>query len=187
MVAAMGGCDGIVEIRPASEDDARGIAEVRVRTWQKAYSDIMPAEFLEGLSVDAGERRWRELLSAPTPDHWTLVAESAHRVVGFVSAGVPRDEGLPKGAGEVYAIYVIADCWNRGVGRALLGQAEQRLTEQGFDQAVLWVLADNQRARAFYEGAGWHADGGTKQAPFGGREVSEVRYRVALGRAGRAP
>ena len=186
MVAAMDGCAGIVEIRRASSDDARGIAEVRVRTWQKAYSDILPPEFLDALSVDAGESRWRDLLSAPGPDRWTLVAESSGQVVGFVSAGVPRDEGMPRLTGELYAIYVLPDCWDRGVGRSLIGQAEEKLKQQGFKEAVLWVLADNQRARAFYERAGWHADIGTKQAEFGGREVTEARYRIALGRAGHA-
>ena len=184
MVAAMGACDGMVEIRQAGADDARGIAEVRVRTWRKAYSHILPAEFLDGLSVDDGASRWLGFLSAPTPDRRTWVGESAGRVIGFVTAGVPRDDGMPRLTGEIYAIYVLPDCWDRGVGRKLIAHAEHELKEQGFDEAVLWVLADNQRARAFYERSGWHADGGSKQATFGGREVTEVRYRVALGRQG---
>lgn len=184
MVAAMGGCDGMVEIRTAREADARGIAEVRVRTWQRAYRDILPAEFLDELSVEAGESRWRDLLSAPAPDRRTWVADSAGqvvgRVVGFVTAGALRGQPVQPLTGEVYAIYVLPDCWDRGVGWALLGHAEKDLREHGYDEAVLWVLADNQRARTFYERAGWRADGVTKQDTFGGREVTEVRYRIAL-------
>lgn len=180
MVVAMGVCDGTVGIRRAREADARGIAEVRVRTWQKAYCDILPTAFLNELSVDAGESRWRELLSAPAPDRWTLLAESARQVVGFVTAGVVRGEASQPLSGEVYAIYVLPDCWGRGVGRSLLAHAEHDLIEHGYDEAVLWVLADNERARAFYEAAGWHADGGVKHDTFGGREVTEVRYRIAL-------
>jgi ribosomal protein S18 acetylase RimI-like enzyme len=183
MVVAMGACDGIAVIRPAHADDARDIADVRVRTWQEAYRDILPTEFLNELSVDAGAKRWRELLNAPSPDRWTLVAESAGQVVGFVAAGVPRDEPAQPLSGEIYAIYVLPDCWGQGVGRQLLNHAEQSLMEQGNVQAVLWVLADNRRARTFYERAGWHADGGTKRDKFGGREVEEVRYRIALGRS----
>jgi ribosomal protein S18 acetylase RimI-like enzyme len=176
----MGACDGNLEIRLAGEGDARDIAEVRVRTWQKAYGGILPADFLEGLSVDAGESRWRDLLSAPTADRWTLVAESSGQVVGFASAGVPRDDEMTRLTGEVYAIYVLPSCWDKGVGRSLISYAQRQLKEQGFDEAVLWVLADNERARTFYERAGWRPDGGTKQATFGGREVTEVRYRIAL-------
>jgi len=184
MVVAMGACDAIAVIRRARADDAQGIADVRVRTWQEAYRQIMPTAFLNGLSVDADEKRWRELLNAPSPNRRTLVAESDGQVVGFVTAGVLRGETEQPLSGEVYAIYVMPDCWDQGVGRQLLAHAEQGLMEQGYAQAVLWVLADNQRARAFYERAGWHADGGTKRATFGGREVEEVRYRIALGMSG---
>jgi ribosomal protein S18 acetylase RimI-like enzyme len=183
MVEAMGSCDGLVQVRPASAADARGIAEVRVRTWQVAYRDILPAEFLDDLSVDASEDRFRERLSAPTPDRSTWVAEAAGQVIGFVAAGVPRDEGTHPLTGEVYAIYVMPDCWDNGIGWDLLTRAEGELRERGYAEAVLWVLADNQRARAFYERAGWRSDGGTKQDTFGGAEVTEVRYRIDLKRS----
>jgi ribosomal protein S18 acetylase RimI-like enzyme len=183
MVDVMGSCDGVVDIRPARKVDARGIAEVRVRTWQKAYRDILPTEFLNGLSVDAGERRWRDVLSAPAPERGTWVAESAGQVVGFVTSGAVRGQPAQPLTGEVYAIYVLPDCWDRGVGRTLLARAERELMERGYATAMLWVLADNQRARTFYERAGWHADGGTKQDTFGGREVAEVRYRIDLERS----
>lgn len=183
MVDAMGACDGLVDIRPAVETDARGIAEVRVRTWQKAYRDILPAAFLDGLSVEAGESRWRELLSAPSPDRGTWVAAADSTIVGFITVGAVRDRPLEPLTGELYAIYVLPDCWDRGVGRALLARAERELMERGYARAVLWVLADNQRARAFYERAGWHADGGTKLDTFGGREVAEVRYGIELERS----
>jgi ribosomal protein S18 acetylase RimI-like enzyme len=183
MVVAMGVCDGTVVIRRAGEADARGIAEVRIRTWREAYSDLMPTDFLNALSFDATERRWRESLRSGDPSRRMQVAESAGQVVGFVSAGVPRDEPAEPLTGEVYAIYVTPDCWDRGVGRKLLAHAEKDLTDLGYTEAMLWVLTDNQRARAFYERAGWHADGATKRATFGGREVEEVRYRIALGRS----
>lgn len=176
----MGACDGMVVIRSAREEDARGIADVRVRTWQQAYRDILPRAFLNELSVDASESRWRQSLSAPAPDRATWVAVAGSRIVGFVSAGAVRDQPAQPLTGEVYAIYVLPDCWSRGVGRNLLAHAEQALTQQGYKEAMLWVLADNQRARTFYERAGWHADGGAKQDSFGGRAVTEVLYRIAL-------
>ena len=57
------------------------------------------------------------------------------------------------------------------------------LIAHGYDDAVLWVLADNQRARTFYEMAGWRADGGIKHDTIGGREIEEVRYRLTLERS----
>jgi ribosomal protein S18 acetylase RimI-like enzyme len=186
MVVAMGACEGKVDLRPAGIADARAIAQVRVQTWQVAYRDMLPAQFLDELSVETSERRFREVLSSPTRDRRTWVAHSDGQVVGFVSLGAVRDEPPPPGSGEVYAIYVLPDCWDRGVGRLLLDTAARELTTLGYGSALLWVLADNQRARAFYERAGWQADGATKQATFGGRAVTEVRYWTSLDRAGRA-
>jgi Tfp pilus assembly protein PilP len=41
----------------------------------------------------------------------------------------------------------------------------------------LWVLASNERARAFYGARGWRPDGGTKTEPREGFSLNEVRYR----------
>ncbi|HEY5187376.1 MAG TPA: hypothetical protein VIM19_21360 [Actinomycetes bacterium] len=40
----------------------------------------------------------------------------------------------------------------------------------------LWVLADNTRARSFYEAAGFVADGRCQDIEIGGTTVAEVRY-----------
>ena len=45
---------------------------------------------------------------------------------------------------------------------------------------MLWVLADNVRARAFYEHHGWLADGEEKLFEMGGERYPEVRYRRSL-------
>ena len=66
-----------------------------------------------------------------------------------------------------------------------MAKAEQLLKDAGFTEAFLWVLEGNARGRRFYEAAGWDADGQTKTAAIGGRELVEVRYRKQL--TGHAP
>ncbi|MEO8626444.1 MAG: GNAT family N-acetyltransferase [Candidatus Limnocylindrales bacterium] len=176
----MGTCDGIVHIRRAIEADARGIAEVHVRTWQQAYRGTLPLAFLQALSVDTREVFWRDELHALAPDRRPWVAETGRGIVGFVSAGLGRDEAAPPLTGEVYAMYVLPDCWDRGVGRTLLAHAEHDLVDHGYSEAEMWILSDNDRARGFYEKAGWRADGGIKRVAIGGEEFEEVRYRLTL-------
>ena len=67
--------------------------------------------------------------------------------------------------------------WRAGAGRALLAAVEHALTDAGFAEATLWVLEQNERARRFYERAGWHDDGGRQQERFLETDVTEVRYR----------
>lgn len=179
----MAPCDEIFHIRRSREDDARGIAEVHIQTWRDAYREQLPRAFLAGLSVDNRERMWSNELHVMPPERRPWVAEAGGRVIGFVSAGGSRDESAQQGEGEVYAIYVLPDCWARGIGRNLLSHAEHDLLRHGYSQAILWCLAANDRARAFYEQVGWHLDGGTMQRSIGGLELEEVRYRRALDRS----
>lgn len=45
---------------------------------------------------------------------------------------------------------------------------------------TLWTLELNQRARRFYERAGFELDGARKQLTIAGVELWEVRYRKEL-------
>jgi hypothetical protein len=59
-------------------------------------------------------------------------------------------------------------------------QGEEELRALGHEQAVLWVLEDNPRARRFYEIAGWSPDGNKRVLEIFGFDVTEVRYHKQL-------
>jgi GNAT superfamily N-acetyltransferase len=81
--------------------------------------------------------------------------------------------------GELYALYVTPAWWSTGTGRALMGSVLAALEAERYRRVVLWVLADNARARRFYERAGFAADGGTNiLTGLGG--VLELRYTRPL-------
>ena len=107
-------------------------------------------------------------------------AKDALRVNLLVGAGPCEDDDLGPSVGQVYAIYLVAECWGRGIGRDLLQRAETDLGSAGYQGASLWVLTTNDRARRFYEAAGWRPDGTHKIEPFGGAELDEIRYRKQL-------
>jgi GNAT superfamily N-acetyltransferase len=118
---------------------------------------------------------WRERVASGA---WpVLVAERAGEAVGFASMGPARDGAS---AGEVYAIYAVPEVWGTGAGHALMESALQRLREDGYREAVLWVLDDNPRARAFYEREGWTVTEATREETFLETPIGEVRYRITL-------
>jgi len=159
-------------VRTATGADAAAIARVQQETWRVAYAHVFPAEALARDFIDV--ERWRRRLVDPPPGWSTFVA--GEPVVGFASVGPSRDE---PGLGELYAIYVLPPCWSTGAGRALIERAEERLAED-FDEATLWVLEDNPRARRFYESAGWRPDGARKVEPRWDVSAPEIRYRRRL-------
>jgi GNAT superfamily N-acetyltransferase len=104
------------------------------------------------------------------------VAEREARIVGFVAAGPSRTED---GLGELYAIYVLPEAWGSGAAAALMSAFRDWLAGEGYMAAMLWVLADNPRARRFYEREGWRVDG-ERVDTIRGVEVEEALYRLAL-------
>lgn len=51
---------------------------------------------------------------------------------------------------------------------------------ESFSDVTLWVLDSNERARRFYELAGFAPDGATKEEVMARTPVKEVRYRRVL-------
>ncbi|MFI5908261.1 GNAT family N-acetyltransferase [Dactylosporangium sp. NPDC051541] len=159
-----------MRVRPATPEDAAAIATVHVRTWQATYQKQIPRGYLQQLDIATRRDEWQERLRSGPPDTVQVLEDEAAGVVGFVTAA----------AGEVQAIYILPAHQGTGGGRRLMAAALDRLRAAGDTEATLWVLATNDRARRFYEAAGWHPDGTTSIEEYGGVPVEELRYRRPL-------
>ena len=177
-------------VRPATVADAYAMASAHVRSWQAAYRGIVPDDVLDGLSVERRATFWSRQLGEMEAPSAAWVAVEGEHVAGFVSIGPESehdvdDTGKPTGddgpaPGELYAIYLEPEAWSRGLGRALMAAAVEGLRAGGFPTAILWVFAANDRARRFYERAGWRLDGGTRSWEASGTSLPVVRYRLDL-------
>jgi ribosomal protein S18 acetylase RimI-like enzyme len=67
-----------------------------------------------------------------------------------------------------------------GIGRLLMANALEQLADIGGERAVLWVLAENERARRFYDRGGWRPDGETRVEAVGGEPTTQLRYSKPL-------
>lgn len=178
-------------IRREEPDDAEAVARVHVRSWQAGYAGIMPDEVLGRLNPAAWAQRRRDLgTAAPEHPFTTLLAEAGGTLAGFTTFGPYRnnqDRGdLDPAYGEILAMYLESRWWGAGAGRALLAAARAGLAERGWAEYRVWVLADNLRARRFYQRAGLSPDGEESTYPVplhGGRDpvrLREVRYTARL-------
>jgi ribosomal protein S18 acetylase RimI-like enzyme len=164
-----------VRIRAAGVADAPAIGRISVETWRAAYAGIVPAAYLAGLSSAACAAEWHDILVTPAGAHFVLVAGHAQQdPIAFAGAG-PERSGDPRYRGELYAIYVLPSHQGRGVGRALVRAAADRLAAAGLDSLLVWVLDQNAPARAFYERLGGSV---VRRQPIeiGGAGLTEVAY-----------
>lgn len=170
-----------IAVREMTADDCEAVAAVRVRGWQHAYAGLMPQSHLDAMSVAKDAARRRELLARGGGKVTNVVAEIAGAVVGWGCMGPSRDEGATAEQGELYAIYVLPEHLSKGVGRALMAELTWRAEAEGFRSIRLWVLKGNERARRFYEIAGFLPDGTEELYHVDGTQVPEVRYARRLG------
>ena len=117
---------------------------LHVRAWQSAYRGVMPDEFLDGLQADERISMWRGILSEADRSP-LFVAAVAPEVVGFAVFGAERPSTATPLCGELYAMNIDPDYWGRGIGRVLLQCVTEALTSAGYEEAVLWVVPENNR------------------------------------------
>jgi ribosomal protein S18 acetylase RimI-like enzyme len=139
-------------VRPAREKDIPSIAHVHVESWRTTYHGIIAESFLAGLSYEKHEDRHRRYMAQPGAVYFA--AESPQDgIVGFLSGGPERNGDLHF-PGELYAIYILDQYRRHGVGVALIQQWAASLRRAALNAALVWVLADNKSAVAFYERLG---------------------------------
>jgi ribosomal protein S18 acetylase RimI-like enzyme len=182
----------VVKIRAGSAADAAQVAAVQRETWFAAYGSIIAAEVIDRVTVpDDGARVRQSFRTRPWQRMLVAAGSEAGEVVGYASYGPETDvlnapwphpltaDGEGGRVAELYALYVRPACWSTGTGRALMDRVLARAGAVGYQSITLWVLRDNERARRFYERAGFAPDGATNVlAGLGG--ILEVRYRRPL-------
>ena len=131
-------------------DDVVSIAEFQTATWNEAYRELVPADYLARMTVEARAERWDTRIRRV--DRHVFLAEENGRLDGVISFG-ERSDDRPGPSLELMSLYVGADARGSGMGTELLRFA------LGDRSAVLWVFADNIRAIGFYRRHGFELDG----------------------------
>lgn len=161
---------GSVAIRPAVRDDLPAISALLRETWHATYDDLLGRE-----QVAAFTSAWHGVEALGwglgKPDHAFLVATRGERVLGTAS-GNWRD-----GAVEIIRLYVHPEAQGGGIGRLLLASISLALPPSGLRR--LTVEAGNERARRFYERAGFRWTGRRASDELGDALIYEAKTEPA--------
>jgi ribosomal protein S18 acetylase RimI-like enzyme len=163
--------DLLVSIRHAKSDDAEGLARVFEQAWREAYQGIIPGLALERMLARRGARWWQSTVSRGRP---LAVLDIGQGIAGYVSYGRCRDRALPA-KGEIDELYLAPEYQGLGFGRRLFKAVRNDLADRDLDRLVVWALADNERACAFYERLGGRSIAQVKER-IGGVSLSKVAY-----------
>ena len=147
-----------VHVRAAESTDADGIADVHVRSWRETYAGLIPEQLMGAEALEARRSMWTSILALDPRPGAIAIAERGGRVVGFAFAGPATHPDATKGLTpardwHLYSIYLLSVAQGAGIGHALLEMVVHDRPAQ------LWVVRENERARAFYERHGFQTDG----------------------------
>lgn len=140
-------------IRLATPADAHAIATVRVDAWRTTYKGIIPDAYLAAMSVEDSTALWDRVLTAAPNTTSTFVAEIDRRVAGFAS-GMMLAEPKHGFDCELTGLYIVRDAQRAGIGRRLASTVAAAQRAHGASGMIVWVIAANKGARAFYERLG---------------------------------
>lgn len=174
-----------VSVRLAWADDAAAIAGVQASAWRASYAELLPDAVLDSFDVNAVAAVWHGALNRPSEArNRVLVALEHNTVVGFVLCSPGADPDCDAIAdGEVSEMTVEPSKRGQGHGSRLLQAAVDTLVADRFTRAITWLMASDDRLRAFFTEAGWAPDGAHRELDLdgaGSTVVKQVRLHTAL-------
>ncbi len=160
--------------RQATPDDVEQIAMLHAESWRKSYRGMLSDDFLDREVVANRLAVWRNRLDSPVKGQFVLVAEENKRLCGFVCLFANYDENV---GALLDNLHVRLEQQGRGLGKALMSRSGAWLQENYPQSGLyLWVFANNEPARRFYERLGGQMAGQKMEDEFGEKPVRALRY-----------
>jgi ribosomal protein S18 acetylase RimI-like enzyme len=142
-------------VRVATLDDVPGIARVHVDSWLTTYRGLMPESILANISLEKRTKNMEYFIRNQPDKATTYLVEEEGSIVGFAQCGVNRDlETDGDYTGELYGIYLLQAWQAKGFGGQLVRAVARFLLLNELESMIVWALASNQPACAFYQALG---------------------------------
>ncbi len=135
-----------MDIRPIDPSKRPLVRDIQIASWRHAYTDVLPASFLDGDIEDVLGVHWTRDLG----DNWIVTgAWEGDDLLGFAALDLTHDGGP-----YIDNLHVSPKAYRRGAGRAMMADMARRLVERGESSIWLTVVCTNKRAVSFYEAIG---------------------------------
>ena len=165
-----------ITIRLAVPADAPDMAEVHMRSWEIAYKDIIPSDFIREKNASRPSLYSRVITDENANSY---VIQYMGKTVGIMHIASPQDDDIGEDGYELHYIYLHPDFFRRGIGTQALIFAFNKALNLKKTFIVVWVFAENTNSILFYEKCGFAADGKTKNLSYG-KTMKCIRMKRVL-------
>jgi ribosomal protein S18 acetylase RimI-like enzyme len=178
-IAAVGAASGepiAASVRLAWPAEAATIAELQRRSWATQWPAELAELMLSSVSLAEMVESWRMAIERPPEASFrVLVATDGKRIVGFATTMPNQDDDADRSTeGAIDQFVIDPPAQHQGHGSRLLNACADTLRADGFVRASCWVNAADDKLLRFLTGAGWAADGASREI---GTEDESVRLK----------
>lgn len=138
-----------MNIREANTEDIEPIASLYVMNWKKTYVGLLPNNFLNGLTVNKGIKKWQEYLNKEK--NRIFVAYENEKILGF--SACKEDEEL-KNCLYLDSLHVSETSRGKGVGTKLINTVGSYAYIKGYEHMSICIVKGNDNAKRIYEKMG---------------------------------
>ncbi len=161
-------------IRKVQAGDETHLAYIQTESWKAAFRNILPEEILQKTTeINRATAMYKRLLDEHTGNGYILEVNGIPHCIAWWDKA--RDDDMTDYA-ELICIHSLQDNWRKGYGTKMMKKVLGDIKDAGYTKAMLWVFADNDRARKFYEARGFVTYGKTKPC----FETQEICYERNL-------
>lgn len=165
-----------ITIRLAKPADAPDMAEIHARSWEAAYKDIIPAEYIKEKNA-IRPTLFRRIITDENTTQYVIAADG--KTVGIMCIAPPQDDDTDDSFYELHGIYLHPDYYRQGIGTQVMEFAFNKARSIGKINMTVWVFAENTNAINFYIKCGFAADEKTKTLSCG-KEMQCIRMRRTI-------
>lgn len=139
-------------IRPLSNEDVVGAANIKINGWNSAYKGIIDENHLNSLDLDVQIKKFEKCVG----DNNFIVAIKNNEVVGFCrfvfnNSLSPNIDYIDC---ELSAIYVHPELKGNGIGTKMFNYVLNEFDNNNKEKMILWCLQDNINSIEFYKHMG---------------------------------
>lgn len=179
-------------VEATTDEHFRAMSLIHALGWRDTYIDAVPADYM---AREITDDRWVEVFRQ------NYLTQNGVRGLLLYRGGIPVscvnycrarvsnynvgdictfDNAAYADWGEIASFYTHPAERGKGYGGVLFEEALKRLKAEGFQNAFVFVLRENEKARRFYAAHGFTWDGTSTEIPFPPKVCVDLRYVKAL-------
>ncbi|WP_297635942.1 GNAT family N-acetyltransferase [uncultured Clostridium sp.] len=163
-----------VKIRKVEAGDEEKLAYIQTEAWKEGFKKILSREILdEYTNHNWAIEMYRDILKDKIGNGYILTIDNKPHCIAYWDKARDIEED---DYAEIICIHSLTQNWGEGYGSMMMEHVLKDIEHAGFNNVILWVFEENNRARKCYERNGFMQT--EERKDFLGKD--EIKYKKVI-------